>query len=66
MMEDVIEIWLDDRVIAHIDSSFHPSRGDKISIKGETYTVAGLAWAVDYLDMPRNRRMRLNLNVTKD
>lgn len=63
---DIIEIWLDDRVIANMQSSFQPGRGDKISIKGETYTVEGLSWSADYMELSHGKRMRLNLNVTKD
>jgi hypothetical protein len=47
-MADSIEFFYDGRVIAYVDSSHAPDRGDMVNIKSTTYHVIGRTYTVDY------------------
>ena len=47
-----------------IDSSAVPSAGHFISLRGETYKVVRVTWAVDYPDDIHAKRLRANVEIT--
>lgn len=62
---DTIEFYDDDRMVALVHSSMVPPVDAKISIRGETWTVTRVTYALDYADDPQSKGMRANVSVTR-
>jgi hypothetical protein len=63
-MESVTEFYLGDTHLVAIKGIMAPLVGQKISIRGVTYEVAFVSYAVDYSDEP-HRRGRCNVTLVK-
>lgn len=61
---DAVEFYLEGKQnpFCIVDSHFQPEAGDLVSIKGETWEVAGRSFSVDYSGKPE-ARMRCNVIV---
>lgn len=59
-MKDCVEYYKGDELIVHVDSHIVPPVGSSISIRGKTWKVAGVTYAVDYADHA-NKRTRANI-----
>ena len=60
---DRLEIWLNDRILLGVDSSFAPAEGELINIKKITYRVVGRSFSVDHADDLFERQVRCNITV---
>ena len=63
---DRIEFYLGDSCIAYADSSHAPDRGDRISIRGETYQIIGKSYTLDYADNPVGKAMVCVLHLQEE
>lgn len=61
-MDDIIEFYDGDNLIAAVRSSMVPPVGSFISIEGKTWRVANVTYALDYA-MQREKRMRCNVDL---
>lgn len=64
---DIVEFYLEGemRPMLIMESSIVPTENSLISIKGETYTVVGVSYAIDYSDSIATRQMRANIILKK-
>lgn len=60
---DRLEIWLGDKLMFGLDSSFAPVEGELINIRKITYKVVGRSFSVDYADDMYERSIRCNVIV---
>lgn len=61
----VIEFYDGDAPLAVVVSSMVPPVGSSISIRGKTWEVTRVTYALDYADLPLERGMRANVDVTR-
>lgn len=62
-MGDVIEFYSSGGLLVVVSSSMVPTVGSFISIRGKTWKVTNVTFAVDYADSRSERRMRCNVDV---
>lgn len=62
-MKDRIEFYDRDNMIASVDSAMVPAVGQKISIRGKTWDVVAVSFALDYADKPFESAMRANVDL---
>jgi hypothetical protein len=62
-LHDHIEFYFDDKLIARVKSSFSIIVDQRISIRGKTYIVAAVTFALDYADDFAQRHMRMNVTL---
>ena len=62
-----IEFYAGDaeRYIAVVDDGAVPRADEWISIRGETYRVARVTWALDHADNRSERKLRANVALIK-
>lgn len=61
---DQVEFYLNDKCFLRQETSIVPPKGSLINIRGKTYKVMYISYALDYTDQPREQRvMRANLNI---
>lgn len=60
---DFIEFHLGEATIAAVNSSMVPPEGSFINIRGETYVVELVTFALDYEALPLQRRMCCHVNL---
>lgn len=66
MNRDKIEFYVGPTAgICSVESSMVPTVGQFISIRGQTYTVKAVTFAVDYADDPIQKSMRCNVDLVK-
>lgn len=65
-IDDSIEFYDGDNMVAHVASSMVPPVGAKISIRGKTWTVARVTYALDHADDPQGKGMRANVDLKKE
>lgn len=58
---DVIEMWVGERTLLRVNSSFAPSEGELINIQKRTYRVVGRSFTVDHADDPFQTQVRCNV-----
>lgn len=65
MKADTLEFFEADsqRPFLIVDSSLRPSEGELVNIRGETWKIVGVSFAVDYADEINERKMRCNVIV---
>lgn len=63
--KDRVEFYVDDRLQLILNTSIVPPPESLISIRGETYQVTGVTYAVDYADDTVKRNMRANVDMVK-
>lgn len=63
-MNDAIEFYDGDRILARVDSSIVPPVDSFISIRGRTWRVGRVTYALDHADEPSLRGMRVNVDLT--
>jgi hypothetical protein len=62
-IDDVIEFYDGDTMVASVKSSMVPPVGAKISIRGKTWTVMRVTYALDHADDPQGKGMRANVDL---
>lgn len=62
-MPDHVEFYLDDRLIARLDSEMQPLVGDIVSIRGVSYKVFSRKYNVELLDDLMNRHIVLGIGL---
>lgn len=65
-IDDFIEFYDGDSLVAYVKSSMVPPVGSKISIRGKTWTVARVTYALDHADDPQGKGMRANVDLKPD
>jgi hypothetical protein len=64
---DMLEFYSGKNLIAHVMSSMVPMVGSKISIRGETWTVTHVTYALDRADgMSSEKILRANIDLEAD
>ena len=63
--DDVIEFYYIDAIVAAVKSSMVPPVGAKISIRGETWTVVRVTYALDHADDASRKGMRANVDLKR-
>ena len=64
---DCIEFYSGPRaLVARVHSSMVPALKAKINIRGQTWTVRSITYALDHGDSPGERCMRANVDLTLD
>jgi len=63
-MKDRVEYYSSkDKLVAAVDSATVPVVGSYISIRGETWKVASVSYALDHADSPGLAQMRANVEL---
>jgi len=62
---DKIEFYADDNMVCVVASSMVPAVGSKISIRGKTWAVTRITYALDHADERHERSMRANIDVVR-
>ena len=62
-MEDLIEFYYLDKMVAIVRSSMVPPAGSKISIRGKTWNVVRVTYVLDHADDPQGKSMRANVDL---
>jgi len=62
-LEDSIEFYNGDTLVAKVDSAMVPPKGAYISIRGQTWEVVRVTFALDYADNPVGKSMRANVDL---
>ncbi len=62
-IDDLIEFYKGDTMIAYVRSSMVPPVGAKISVRGETWDVVRVTYALDQADDPLGKGMRANVDL---
>ena len=63
-MSDSIEFYVDDKLIAHVESSFVMEADSAISIRKVSYRILSVTYALDDADGPFPR-MRCNVDLAR-
>lgn len=63
---DRVEYYDGDTLLVALASSIVPPPGSKISIRGETWVVVYIAFALDYADRISERAMRANISLERN
>lgn len=63
MIQDRIEFYDGDKIVATVESSMIPQIGSKISIRKKTWEVTHVTFALDHADEARERMMRCNVDI---
>jgi len=61
---DSIEFYHGDKIIAGTASSMVPSEGSMISIRGKTWKINRVTFALDHADETQERGMRCNVFIS--
>jgi hypothetical protein len=61
--KDMIEYYDGDKILASVKSSMVPMVGAKISIRGKTWKVASVTYALDHADDFLRTGMRANIDL---
>ena len=64
-VDDRIEFYDGDALIAHVSSVMVPPVGAKISIRKEVWEVVRVTYAIDYADDPQGKGMRANVDLKR-
>lgn len=62
-IDDLIEFYDGDTMVAYVKSSMVPPVGAKISIRGKTWAVVRVTYALDHADDPQGKGMRANVDL---
>ena len=62
-IDDVIEFYDGENMLAYVKSSMVPPEGAKISIRGKTWDVVRVTYALDHADDPHGKGMRANVDL---
>ena len=62
-MKDKIEFYFKDSLFAHCETSMIPTIGSFISIRGASYEVINVTFALDWADDPHRKLMRCNVDL---
>jgi chromosome condensin MukBEF MukE localization factor len=62
---DRVELYGNGKLLVALDSSIVPAVGSFVSIRGETWKVDRVTYAVDYADKMMERYMRANVEMKK-
>ena len=63
-IDDLIEFYDGDTMVAYVKSSMAPPMGARISIRGKTWAVVRVTYALDHADDPQGKGMRANVDLT--
>ena len=63
---DKIEFYNGRKIIAAVSSSIFPPVDSKISIRGKTWIVTRVTFALDHADEIAERGMRANVDIVPD
>ncbi len=62
-IDDVVEFYDGDAMVAVVKSSMVPPVGARISIRGKTWAVVRVTYALDHADDPQGKGMRANVDL---
>lgn len=62
-IDDSIEFYDGDTMVAQVKSAMVPPAGAKISIRGKTWVVLRVTYALDHADDPQGKGMRANVDL---
>ena len=62
-LDDVIEFYDGDTMVAYVKSSMVPPVGAKINIRKQTWEVVRVTYALDHADDPQGKSMRANVDL---
>lgn len=63
--KDVVEYYLEQKLLVRINSSIVPLYGQWINIEGVTYRVKAVSFAIDHASDVCKRQMRANIDLVK-
>jgi hypothetical protein len=62
-IDDLIEFYDGDTMVAYVKSSMVPPVGAKINIRKKTWAVLSVTYALDQADDPQGKGMRANVDL---
>jgi len=62
-MNDAVEFYSANGLVAAVKSSIVPTSGSYINIRGKTWEITSVSFALDHADSMRERGMRANVEL---